>query len=337
MESSRGEPKISQVIPDASHTEPETKFVVAENPEESACWCCGGFTRNSKFDRTWSCYLCCGSKTTETADTIMETKWYYPLCFGCYHKSSEFNKTTNQYIKRDISSCLFTPFCCLCEKTLKSYSEKSYCWWLPFAFSHGAEIEDNGVHHKKSHTFCISPFNVINKKTNDELVDYRSAVGVVPLFCLGNDGHERQICGTIGLCSFCHRTDFDTRESNYCCTTLYGPGYCKRGRCCMLKDQPTCCNNRYLNWMRYFDPAEYHFCGEVDLKAKTRSAVLCGLGYCELSPLTTVPAHTTTETTSLVSPPVRQIMGSNVKEVPITATKKFECRGICGNFTKYYK
>jgi hypothetical protein len=325
--------------------------------DESGCWICGGFTNAGGVQKTWSCYCCCNNSVTETETTRSYKSCYFIPPFAVSSRESEYDKKTRLYTKNMVDACCCTPFnrysemngrsdtCCgpLCmnEKLKNAYLKENICCipgLLHFYSLKAGRDKNQAVEYDKCSCSmfhckslsnrgeklvetlnCWSPVNVYCKKTEGGETKTKSLCGILPFVCMRKNDKEQEIFGSVGITSCCCRDDYVTKKSNHCITCLCCLGYCKRGRCCKLKEADGCKNlPRYLKWLRYCDSSEYESIGTVDMDATSKSVTCFGVGNCEI--VNFAPAQ------------------HNMNEVPIpsTATKKVYVRTLCHVGKHYY-
>lgn len=266
-------------------------------------------------------------------DVTYGRKTSYGMCIpGICCKTSEKFKTNGLQGYTIHNNKLYFP-CAVNSYGYDDGKKESYntsSWWSCCTFSSNKvarkTIEDKIIEDDKSDFYCCSPFSVIHKKTNNALSTTRSAYGLLPVMCVRQNNSEREICGTIGVLSCCHKHDFTSDKSNSCVTACCGIGYCKYGRCCKLYDKYQDCSPDCMNCCRYVNPLEYEFIGKIDMNLKTSSMTCFGVGNCEIVPLQDMPGDLV-DTSSNIQPqnattisivPQQQIMSAGIgKDVPI--------------------
>ena len=112
----------------------------------------------------------------------------------------------------------------------KESKQTNSCMWSPCSCASKSKSEkDHVVINNNSMLCCWSPFNVKYTKTADDVTTKKSAYGVLPLVCVNRNDKVKEVCGSTGVFSYCHRTDLKSGDTNYCSTCVCGFGYCKRG------------------------------------------------------------------------------------------------------------
>lgn len=326
----------------------------SEHNESEKCtlFCAQRETKNGnnleKIYACWSPFNYTRSAESQSGTAIKKRKdtyWWTPMIFSKKHDISSEEGRLNH----ESTFCWWTPFNYSSNVTKIDRDKESKkidsCIWTPFSCSSKSKLEkDKILANNNSMLCCWSPFNMKYRKTVDDVTTKKSAYGVLPLVCVNRNDKVKEVCGSTGVFSYCHRTDLKSGDSNYCSTCICGFGYCKRGRCCNLKEKAEVCNGRVWNCCRYLVPSEYESIGSVDMTAKTHSITCFGCGNCEIVPLhtatttplmVTAPSQMSMDRPSTVRPPQQLIEMEGMEIVPLSATKKIHVRTMCC-VRKYY-